>query len=331
MSEEKDEMDGLLDSILDDIQKVDEKDKNSKDKEDSAVVKIIKPKPIVIKPTTINISRTPIAIQKPLTITIPKEEKTIQERVINQKQSASRPILKNIERLKLKSEAERLGISFEELLRRKGLDGKYEVPSEPKPPPIKKSEDRLIIKKVESKPEEKKIEIKTITKPLSKPAPVYRASVSIGSASEIKNVEETKERIKKIKFTEKLEEDTIGYKSPLDFKKTSPIPATYVSVMDKPEPILREKESISEEKAIKNDSKLESKPEEDKPYIPNVGGIPLFVDDSEDKEFNEELILDDQGLLSKAYGIKCPNCGHRFEQIDPERAECPKCNHVFWL
>ena len=323
MSEKNDDMDGLLDSILDDIQHVDDEGKKSKEKKEKSTVKVVRPKLIILKPKTIKIGESTTSIQSSTQVELPKREEPSYKSYSKLKESIKKPRLKNIERLKLQGEADRLGIPFEELLRRKGLEGEYKLPIKPKPLPPKK-EDRLLVKKVKPKEVEQKIVMKPQPLEIVKPAPVYLASIPTSSSTGPTEYKERKERVKKIKFTEKLEEDTIGYKSPLAFRRERSAQSKYVNVTETKIP-----EAEKNKKKIDVDSVKEL--EDDRHYVPNVGGVPLFVDDTGNNELDEELITDENGYLSKAFGIKCPQCGYRFEQGDPERAECPKCHHVWWV
>ncbi|MHA1755556.1 MAG: hypothetical protein ACTSVV_02215 [Promethearchaeota archaeon] len=323
MSDENNEIDGLLDSLLDDIKKVDEKDKKVDDSLNVPKDKTSRSKPIVIKPKTIKMSPTKIKIlpqkEPPQTL----REKPIQELVLKQKSGVIKPKLKNIERLKLESEAKRLGIPFDELLRRKGLSDEIKIIPKPKLIQQPSKEDRLKIKKIESKSDVKNVEKKKIPKPINGESKVYRASIPLSTKDSNIFDSERRKRIEKIKFTAKTEEDTIGYKSPLGFRKRSSSGVGYVSVIE-----TREKE---EKKIVKIEESQKSEEKEEEKYVPNVGGIPLFVDDAKDQEVDDDLLVDDAGYLSPAYGLKCPKCGKRFEQQDPERAECPHCGYVFWI
>ena len=318
MSDENDEIDGLLDSLLDEITDVEDPEKKKKK---DLTPRVIGPKSVVIKPVSVQIDSKSKTVSDDKPIQLPKPEKSIQEQVIERKTTDQKPKLKNIERLRLQGEAKRLGIPFEELLKRRGLTGEIKVPPKPKPKPIKKEEDRLVVKKEE--PEVKKASLKPKPlnlKPSSEPK-VYRASMPISSKE--KPIEERTERIKKIKFTEKLKEDTIGYSSPLGFRQKKSAVSSHISIVDD--------FSLDEEEEKLLNEELEPETQDDKPFVPNVGGIPLFADDTTDTVPDEELVHDESGMLTKAYGLKCPQCGNRFEQQDPERAECTKCGHVFWV
>ena len=325
MSDENNEMDGLLDSLLDDIKKVDEKDKNGSNKITISKNKVLGSKPIIIKPKKIRVDSTPTKIQQEKVISQVPKEKPIQELVLKQKAGTIKPKLRNIERLKLESEAKRLGIPFDELLRRRGLSNEIKIIPKPKPIQQPSKEDRLKMKKVEAKPILKKIEKKKVHKPIDGEPKVYRASIPLSTRDSNIFDDERRKRIKEIKFTAKTEEDTIGYKSPLGFRKRSSSSVGYVSVIETSN---KEKKRVVK---IEEPLKSEEEEEEKEKYVPNVGGIPLFVDDAEDQVADDDLLVDDAGYLSPAYGLKCPKCGKRFEQQDPERAECPYCGHVFWI
>jgi len=315
MTDKKDEIDGLLDSLLDDIEDVDDSEKKEKK---SLTPKVIRPKSATIKPVTVqfgSIAKSSQGIKKESN---KEKEKSIQEVVLHQKSGDQKPKLKNIERLQLQSEAKRLGIPFEELLKRRGLTDQVKIP--PKPKPIETDEDKLLLKKIITKPIVKEIKPKPLPKPDESGPKVYRASIPLSTRDG--TFLDAPARIKKIKFTEKLAEDTIGYASPLGFKQKKTESSGFVSIADNFK-LEEEKKKIIEPE--------ETELEEDKPFVPNVGGVPLFVDDVGDSEPDEQLVVDETGTLSKAYGLKCPKCGHRFEQIDPERAECTKCGNVFWV
>ena len=317
MTDKNDEIDGLLDSLLDDIGDVEDPEKKEEKK---LIPKVIRPKTATIKPVTLQFGSTPKITQGIKKVDNEGKEKSIQEVVLQQKSGVQKPKLKNIERLQLQSEAKRLGIPFEELLKRRGLSDQVKLPPEPKP--IEKDEDRLLLKKIISKPTITKIEPKPLPKPDDSAPKVYRASIPLSTRDG--TFLDAPARIKKIKFTEKLAEDTIGYASPLGFKQKKPESSGFVSIADNFKLEEEKKKSIEPE---------ETELEDDKPFVPNVGGVPLFVDDVKDSDYDddEQLILDEDGILSKAYGIKCPQRGNRFEQQDPERAECTKCGNVFWV
>ncbi len=316
MTDENDEIDGLLDSLLDEITDVED---NGKKKEKKLTPKVIRPKSAIIKPVSLQFGSNSNNIQNINKKTDKEKEKSIQEVVLQQKSGTQKLQLKNIERLKLQSEAKRLGISLEELLERRGLSDQIKL--QPKPKPIKNEDDKFKIKQIPTKPITEKFQPKPILKTDPETPKVYKASIPLSKKDEIQV--NTLERVKKIKFTEKLQEDALGYSSPLRFNQKKTTSPGYVSLSDN--------FNLEEGKEEKTEEPKNLELEEEKPYVPNVGGIPLFVNGAGDSEPDEELIINDEGLLSKAFGIKCPECGNRFEQQDPERAECPKCRNVFWL
>ncbi|MHA1143736.1 MAG: hypothetical protein ACTSRW_03295 [Candidatus Helarchaeota archaeon] len=330
MAPDDDNVDDLLDSLLESVS-----DGEKKTAKKST-------KPVIVRPPK------PV-VKRPQKVIQPMASPSIQPKpILKPVRGPEKPVLKNLERLKQQSAMKRTGVSpgpaptpikREPLTKPKPIQG----PSPILPKKIPKSSPSVTLEPIKITGISKK---SSPTPSPAVPAPVKPISPSSKYAKEPETV--------RIKIGPSLK-DLIAKK---EGKTVSTKPADssifddeYKSVQKIKEEILQKPKPITKRPADKLETfkELMQEVESTESITPGMNqDVDLFVETAQRVEevpiFAEEiaseavteLVYDKNGYLipktaPRPIGVKCPNCGKRFEPLEPERCECPFCMYVWYI
>lgn len=326
--EDEEDMDGLLDSLLEDVAKVEKKTAGTVPKP----VIVRPPKPVIVRP------KKPTPRPSPTPVSSPSIESTPPE--------SSGSALKNIERLRQQSReikpATTPAPSFsfggtKPLAKPKAI---LKGPTKPlaKPKPIPKEPTPSKGGKLEP------IRFTPMTsKPLAKAA---ETSVADRSSEEVSKDPDTV----KIKFRPSLRDLVAREEQKKPEPSTDLFEDEYKSVQDiKIEPISTKPSAKKPTEMLETFEGMVEDLKSEEVITPEMGEqkVEMFVETAERAKdapiFAEEvssdavaeLEYDKQGYLipkapQRECGVVCPKCGHRFEPSEPERNECKKCFYVWY-